>query len=146
MPETRGLISTSCRGTTEPVATAATPGTVSVAVFVGTRADLGPLGPVLSALADAPDLVDHLVAPVAEVLAKVVADSSPAAVLLASSADGKEAAARLALKDADLDIGVVTDVGQGGSWSMRGDGVASQAIGHYQLLTHLMQRRMKLQQ
>jgi UDP-N-acetylglucosamine 2-epimerase (non-hydrolysing) len=37
-------------------ATAATSGTVSVAVFVGTRADLGPLGPVITALADAPDL------------------------------------------------------------------------------------------
>ncbi len=31
-------------------------GPTRVAVFVGTRADLGPLGPVLSALADAPDL------------------------------------------------------------------------------------------
>lgn len=35
---------------------AADPGALSVAVFVGTRADLGPLGPVLTALADAPDL------------------------------------------------------------------------------------------
>ena len=57
-------------------------------------------------VADAPDLVGHLVAPVAEVLAKVVADSSPAAVLLASSADGKEVAARLALKTGS---GVITD-------------------------------------
>lgn len=31
-------------------------GNTSVAAFVGTRADLGPLGPVLTALADAPDL------------------------------------------------------------------------------------------
>jgi UDP-N-acetylglucosamine 2-epimerase (non-hydrolysing) len=31
-------------------------GTVTVAAFVGTRADLGPLGPVLTALADAPDV------------------------------------------------------------------------------------------
>ncbi len=31
-------------------------GPTAVAVFVGTRADLGPLGPVLTALADAPDL------------------------------------------------------------------------------------------
>lgn len=31
-------------------------GQVAVAAFVGTRADLGPLGPVLTALADAPDL------------------------------------------------------------------------------------------
>lgn len=44
---------------TEPSPTSSTSGTVGtvpVAVFVGTRADLGPLGPVLSALADAPDL------------------------------------------------------------------------------------------
>jgi UDP-N-acetylglucosamine 2-epimerase (non-hydrolysing) len=34
----------------------AAPGRVTVAAFVGTRADLGPLGPVLTALADAPDL------------------------------------------------------------------------------------------
>ena len=41
---------------TEPVAASGRSGTVSVAVFVGTRADLGPLGPVLTALAEAPDL------------------------------------------------------------------------------------------
>ena len=67
-------------------------------------------------VADAPDLVDHLVAPVAEVLAKVVADSSPAAVLLASSADGKEVAARLALKTGSGVITDATDVtGEGGA-------------------------------
>jgi electron transfer flavoprotein alpha subunit len=52
------------------------------------------------------DASDYLVAPTAEVLAKVVADSSPAAVLLASSAEGKEVAARLALKTGS---GVLTD-------------------------------------
>ena len=52
------------------------------------------------------DVSDYLVAPTAEVLAKVVADSSPAAVLLASSAEGKEIAARLALKTGS---GVLTD-------------------------------------
>ena len=67
-------------------------------------------------VADAPDLVDHLVVPVAEVLAKVVADSSPAAVLLASSADGKEVAARLALKTGSGVITDATDVtGEGGA-------------------------------
>ncbi len=48
----------------------------------------------------------HLVAPVAEVLAQLVAEGSPAAVLLASSAEGKEIAARLALKTGS---GVLTD-------------------------------------
>ena len=49
-------------------------------------------------------------------LAKLVADGSPAAVLLASSADGKETAARLAIKSGS---GVLTDAtdltGDGGS-------------------------------
>jgi electron transfer flavoprotein alpha subunit len=52
------------------------------------------------------EVTDYLVAPTAEVLAKVVADASPAAVLLASSAEGKEVAARLALKTGS---GVITD-------------------------------------
>ena len=44
------------------------------------------------------DVVDHLVAPTAEVLAQLVERTSPAAVLVPSSADGKEIAARLAIK------------------------------------------------
>ncbi|MET0741394.1 MAG: electron transfer flavoprotein subunit alpha/FixB family protein [Candidatus Nanopelagicales bacterium] len=48
----------------------------------------------------------HPVAPVAEALAAVVEQSSPAAVLVASSADGKEAAARLAVR---LGSGIITD-------------------------------------
>ena len=67
-------------------------------------------------VAEAPELTDHLVAPVAEVLAKLVADGSPAAVLLASSADGKETAARLAIKTGSGVITDATDVtGDGGS-------------------------------
>jgi electron transfer flavoprotein alpha subunit len=57
-------------------------------------------------VAEGADLADHLVAPVAEVLAQLVTESSPAAVLLASSAEGKEIAARLALKTGS---GVLTD-------------------------------------
>jgi electron transfer flavoprotein alpha subunit len=55
----------------------------------------------------------YLVAPVAEVLAKVVADTSPAAVLLASSAEGKEIAGRLALKTGSGLITDATDVTAG---------------------------------
>ena len=67
-------------------------------------------------VAEAADLSSYLVAPAAEVLAKLVADSSPAAVLLASSADGKEAAARLAVKTGSGVITDATDVtGDGGS-------------------------------
>ena len=44
------------------------------------------------------DIDSYLVAPKAEVLAALVADKSPAAVLIASSAEGKEIAGRLAIK------------------------------------------------
>lgn len=54
----------------------------------------------------AADLDDYLVAPVAEVLAQLVASAQPAAVLLSSSAHGKEIAARLAIK---TDSGLLTD-------------------------------------
>jgi len=49
---------------------------------------------------------DLVVAPVAEALAQIVADRSPAVVLLASTAEGKEIAGRLAVK---LGSGVITD-------------------------------------
>lgn len=52
------------------------------------------------------DLDDYLVAPVAEVLAQLVASAQPAAVLLSSSAHGKEIAARLAIM---TDSGLLTD-------------------------------------
>ncbi len=52
------------------------------------------------------DVEDYLVAPVAEVLAQLVERTTPAAVLLASSPEGKEAAARLALK---TESGLITD-------------------------------------
>jgi electron transfer flavoprotein alpha subunit len=47
-----------------------------------------------------------VVAPTAEVLAQIVGAASPAAVLIASSPEGKEVAARLAVK---LDSGLITD-------------------------------------
>ncbi|MFI6597929.1 electron transfer flavoprotein subunit alpha/FixB family protein [Nonomuraea sp. NPDC050536] len=52
------------------------------------------------------DVVDYVVAPRAELLAQLVADKSPAAVLVASTAEGKEIAGRLAVK---TDSGVITD-------------------------------------
>src|SRR5260370_1322119 len=53
------------------------------------------------------ELVDYVVAPTAEVLAHLVAAKSPAAVLVAATAEGKEVAGRLAVK---TDSGVLTDV------------------------------------
>src|SRR5690606_12487576 len=49
---------------------------------------------------------EYLVAPKAEALAALVASTSPAAVLVGSSAEGKEIAARLALKS---ESGLITD-------------------------------------
>ena len=52
------------------------------------------------------DIAGYLVAPKAEVLAALVASSSPAAVLISSSPEGKEIAARLAIK---CSSGLITD-------------------------------------
>ena len=52
------------------------------------------------------DVVDHLVAPTAEVLAQLVERTSPAAVLLPSNGESKEIAARLAIKTGS---GLITD-------------------------------------
>ena len=52
------------------------------------------------------DIDDYLVVPVAEVLAQLVESASPAAVLVSSSAHGKEIAARLAVKTGS---GLITD-------------------------------------
>jgi electron transfer flavoprotein alpha subunit len=81
------------------------------AVFVGAGADsalstLAEYGAAKVYVAAAGELDEYLVAPKAAVLAKVVADSSPAAVLIPSTAEGKEVAGRLAVK---LDSGVITD-------------------------------------
>src|SRR3954469_9713842 len=47
---------------------------------------------------ESPDFDDYLVARKAEVLAQLVQSTSPAAVVIPSSAEGKEVAARLAIK------------------------------------------------
>src|SRR5688500_15202847 len=65
------------------------------------------------------DVTDHLVAPQAEVLAHLVQQASPAAVLIPSNSAGKEIAARLAVK---TESGVITDAvdvqaGEGGGVS-----------------------------
>jgi electron transfer flavoprotein alpha subunit len=81
------------------------------AVFVGAGADraketLASYGAAKVYVAADPELSSYLVAPLAEVLAQLAADTSPAAVLLASGADGKEVAARLAVKTGS---GLITD-------------------------------------
>ncbi len=71
-------------------------------------------------LAESPDLEDYLVAPKAEVLAGLVADKAPAAVLLAATGEGKEIAGRLAVRTGS---GFLTDV-----VDLTADGVGTQSI------------------
>jgi electron transfer flavoprotein alpha subunit len=82
------------------------------AVFVGRGIDqatgrLAEYGAAKVYVAADPRLSDHPVAPKAEVLAKLVTEAAPAAVLLAATAEGKEVAGRLAIKTGS---GVLTDV------------------------------------
>jgi electron transfer flavoprotein alpha subunit len=81
------------------------------AVFVGDGLDsaqeaLAAYGAAKVYVVPSGDATDFLVAPKAEVLAQLVEQVSPLAVLLASSAEGKEIAARLAIKTAS---GLITD-------------------------------------
>lgn len=81
------------------------------AVFIGPGADaaiatLGEHGAKIVYVADGQAMLDHVVIPKVDVLAKLVAEKSPVAVLIPSSADGKEIAGRLAIA---VDSGVITD-------------------------------------
>jgi len=81
------------------------------AVFIGNGADnakdkLAEYGATKIYVAGDSELDGFLVAPKAEVLAQVAQQASPAAVLIPSTPEGKEVAARLAVK---LDSGVITD-------------------------------------
>ena len=82
------------------------------AVFLGTHPSESELeavrmhGAEKVYVAAAPEVDSHLVAPAAELLAQLVAAAAPAAVLLTSSAEGKEVAARLAVR---TDSGLITD-------------------------------------
>jgi electron transfer flavoprotein alpha subunit len=81
------------------------------AVFVGAGFEtaaprLAEYGAAKVYVAEAPELTDYVVAPSAELLASLVSTAAPDAVIVASTAEGKEIAARLALK---IDSGVLTD-------------------------------------
>jgi electron transfer flavoprotein alpha subunit len=71
-------------------------------------------------VADAPDIDKHLVAPKATVLASLVKEKQPAAVLLPSTQEGKEIAGRLAVK---LDNGLLVD-----AVDVAADGTATQTV------------------
>ncbi|GLW06160.1 electron transfer flavoprotein subunit alpha [Microtetraspora sp. NBRC 13810] len=71
------------------------------------RARLAEYGAEKVYVAGDQEIVDYVVVPKAELLAQLVAGKSPAAVLVAATAEGKEIAGRLAVK---TDSGVLTDV------------------------------------
>jgi len=72
----------------------------------GLAEKLGEYGAAKVYVAEDAALDEYLVAPKAEVLAQIVSDSSPAGVLVASSPEGKEIAARAALRTGS---GILTD-------------------------------------
>jgi electron transfer flavoprotein alpha subunit len=81
------------------------------AVWIGPGASegqtrLAEFGAARVYVADGPDYGDYVLAPKAELLASLVADKSPAAVLVAGTAEGTEIAGRLAVKTSS---GVLTD-------------------------------------
>jgi electron transfer flavoprotein alpha subunit len=90
------------------------------AVLVGGGFDvakvaLGEHGAAKVYVIEDPDVSGYLVAPAAEVLAQLVGAASPVAVLLTSSAEGKEIAARLAIKTGSGLLTDATDVRAGDS-------------------------------
>ncbi len=81
---------------------------------------LGEYGAVKIYAGEGDDVDGYLVAPKATVVAELVKSVQPAAVLLASTQEGKEIAGRLAVK---LDNGLLTD-----AVAVAGDGTATQTV------------------
>ena len=96
-------------------------GEVSAVVFgEADTAKLGEYGASRVYVASGDDVDGYLVAPKAAVLATLVREKQPAAVLLASTQEGKEIAGRLAVK---LDNGLLTDAVE-----VAPDGTATQVV------------------
>jgi electron transfer flavoprotein alpha subunit len=97
-----------------------------VVVWLGTGcgeaavAALSSFGAAKIFIADSADVSDHPVGPGAEILANLIGSVQPAAVLVASSADGKEIAARTAIKSG---CGIITDAVE-----IAGDGTVTQSV------------------
>src|SRR4051812_22777523 len=66
-------------------------------------------------VAESPEIDDYLVAPKAEVLARLVGSASPAAVVIPGSPEGKEVAARLAVKTNSGFLTNVTEIASDGT-------------------------------
>jgi electron transfer flavoprotein alpha subunit len=97
-----GELLTLARSVGEPAAVfTGAPGTYAKA-----KAYLAEYGAAKVYVVESDDISDYVGGPVAEVLAKLVADASPAAVLVAATADSREIAARVAAK---TDSGLIWD-------------------------------------
>jgi electron transfer flavoprotein alpha subunit len=73
----------------------------------GAQPRLAEFGAAKVYVADSPEYDDFVVAPKAELLAQLIAEKAPAAVLVAATSEGREVAGRLAVKTGS---GVLTDV------------------------------------
>ena len=89
---------------------------------------LGEYGAAKVYVAESDDIDSYLVAPKAEVLASLVERVSPAAVVIPSSPEGKEVAARLAIK---TNSGFLTDVTE-----IAADGTATQVAFAGSVIVH----------
>lgn len=95
------------------------------AVFLGAGVEkatetLARYGAVKVYVVDAPEIDGYLVAPKAEALAAVAAAASPGAILVTATPEGKEVAARAAVR---LGSGIITD-----AVDVEADGTASQSV------------------
>jgi electron transfer flavoprotein alpha subunit len=115
---------TAARALGEPAAVVlGAPGTAA-----GVKDALAEYGAATVYVAESDDIDAYLVAPKAEVLAQLVAERSPAAVVIPSSPEGKEIAARLAIK---IGSGFLTDVTE-----VTADGTATQVAFAGQTVVH----------
>lgn len=97
------------------------------AVFIGAAANaaaaaetVAKFGAAKTYVVDDAAIKGYLVAPKAEVLQQIAAQANPAAILITSSAEGKEIAGRLAVK---LDSGLITD-----AVDVQADGTTTQSV------------------
>ncbi|MGY1829886.1 electron transfer flavoprotein subunit alpha/FixB family protein [Geodermatophilus sp. SYSU D01180] len=122
------------KGTLEALTAARALGEVSAVVAggpgvaAGAREQLAQYGAAKVYVAESPEIDEYLVAPKAEVLAQLVQQASPAAVVIPSSPEGREIAARLALKTGS---GFLTDVSE-----IAADGTATQVVFAGQQIVH----------
>ena len=115
---------TAARALGEPSAVViAAPGTAA-----GVKDTLAEYGAATVYVAESDEIDSYLVAPKAEVLAQLVGERSPAAVVIPSSPEGKEIAARLAVKTGS---GFLTDVTE-----ITADGTATQVAFAGSVIVH----------